>query len=105
MYHSPSALLSLPRRFRLYLLLSQAKLISTLTTTQLSFLQLASSCTKPSSPALLLPLLGPTQSALQAVMEFKDSQSRTKDGRKWGNHLSAVGEGVGGWGWVAIVSF
>jgi cytochrome c oxidase subunit IV len=38
------------------------------------------------------------------INEYKDKTSRSKEGRAWGNHLSAIGEGAGAWGWVAVVS-
>lgn len=37
-------------------------------------------------------------------METKDTLNRSKEGREWGACLSVVGEGVGAWGWVSIVS-
>lgn len=63
---------------------------------------MASRCSKPSTQEALLPLLASTQEALQSVVSFKDSESRTKEGRAWGNHLTAVGEGASAWGWVAV---
>jgi adenylyl cyclase-associated protein len=37
-------------------------------------------------------------------METKDTLNRSKEGREWGACLSVVGEGVGAWGWVQVVS-
>lgn len=65
---------------------------------QHAFIQLAAACVKPA--ALTPALLGPTQTALMAVVEIKENNRSSKDI----NLLNTVSEGIGALGWVTLVS-
>ncbi|ORY22976.1 adenylyl cyclase-associated protein [Naematelia encephala] len=75
-------------------------LLEPVCSTQLDYLKLASTHSKPSTP--ILALLKPQADAIQAVMEAKDKLGRGKEGREWGACLSTVAEGISAWGWVQV---
>lgn len=81
----------------------QASLFTALFSAQRAFLQMASQHAKPAAKDLP-QLLQPQAEAIGAIMEAKDKLGRTKEGREWGACLSVLGEGVGAWGWVQVVS-
>ena len=81
----------------------QVALFEPLCAAQLAFLQMASGHAKPNANGLG-PLLKPQADAITAIMETKDKLNRSKEGREWGACLSTIGEGVGAWGWVQVVS-
>ncbi|KAJ9094853.1 hypothetical protein QFC19_007782 [Naganishia cerealis] len=80
----------------------QAALVSKLCDAQRDFLQKAASCAKPSTQQDLLPHLAAVQAAIGAVNDFRATNDRKKEYRPFGNHFSAVCEGVNAWGWVAV---
>jgi adenylyl cyclase-associated protein len=65
---------------------------------------MASAHVKPASANGLAPLLKPQADEIGAIMEAKDKLGRGKEGREWAACLSVMGEGVGAWGWVQVVS-
>ena len=79
----------------------QTALLETVCSTQLAFIQMAATHSKPSDVG---PLLKPQADAIQAVMEAKEKLGKGKDGREWGTCLSVVADGVPAWGWVQLVS-
>ncbi|KAJ9126522.1 hypothetical protein QFC24_001549 [Naganishia onofrii] len=80
----------------------QATLVSKLCSAQLDFIHKAASCAKPSTQQELLPHLADIQAAIGAVNDFRATEDRKKENRPFGNHFSAVCEGVNAWGWVAV---
>lgn len=68
---------------------------------QKDFVRLASACTKlPSSAPEYQDLIGPTQTALMAVIEAKEKNRAAKES----NQLTVVSEGIPALGWVTLVS-
>ncbi|GAA5931411.1 adenylate cyclase-binding protein [Sporobolomyces koalae] len=66
---------------------------------QKDFIQLASACTKlPTSSPQYSTIIGPTQSALMAVIETKEKNRGSKEM----NQLTVVSEGIPALGWVTL---
>lgn len=80
---------------------SQATQVAAAFAAQKDFIALAAACTKLSSSApAYATLLGPTQSALVAVVDIKEKNRPAKET----NQLSTVSEGIPALGWVTLVS-